>query len=155
MVLSGFPKSSQKFLLHNSSKMYMSQYPSKTLSQHFVSLVTYIVWAFVSLVWLTLGLAVWIPLVCRSTIFLAVAIPLDSFTDNDGYTAVAAKMLKSYIELYPDGFEIITNSIYSEVSGSSNKTDWQDDWLVILRELASAAIFWYIVAWLAFDFSLL
>ena len=110
----------------------------------FISIVTAAVWVFVTLIWAFLGLFVWVPLVARSTFLMSAAIPLEAFTNKKGYTDLAERFLRSTIEIYPTGFQIITRSIYTKTPGSGYWDFWAD-WKLVLREFLTAAIFWLIL----------
>ena len=110
----------------------------------FISIVTAAVWVFVTLIWAFLGLFVWVPLVARSTFLMSAAIPLEAFTEKKGYADSASRFLRSSIEIYPKGFQIITKSIYTTTPGNGH-WDFKDDWKIVFREFLWAAIFWLIL----------
>ena len=122
----------------------MLNLPENYFVEKFVSIMTALVWLFVTVVWLILGLFVWIPLVARSTILMSAAIPLEAFTEKKGYTDQAERFLSSTIEIYPKGFQIITKSIYTKTPGRGY-WDFRNDWMIIFREFVTAAIFWGII----------
>ena len=110
----------------------------------FISIVTAAVWVFVTLIWAFLGLFVWVPLVARSTFLMSAAIPLEAITGKKGYADSASRFLRSSIEIYPKGFQIITKSIYTRRPGNGH-WDFKDDWKIVFREFLWAAIFWLIL----------
>ncbi|MCF3630662.1 hypothetical protein RJ527_13365 [Thalassospiraceae bacterium LMO-SO8] len=96
-------------------------------------------------IWFVVGVAVWIPLLCRSVASFSFAI-LHSTITGVGVTREAAMLNKAVI-FYIDGFTRIVDAIRASASSSDEQSDEQFhfDWLRLAIEIGWAATFWAVI----------
>lgn len=96
-----------------------------------------------SLVWIPLGLLLWIPLLVRSVLLFTGSIPVSMLSGNPHLSRKLIHLLEFATSFYINGFRLIFVSLYSmEVHPKSPNPTSHGGFGIFVRELFWTLIFW-------------